>query len=91
MGHRSSLTLLQTEDKNEPRCKPALPPTEVIHHDCYDVRPGAGLGAEQPSQQDGNEDQVENHLTSQSQVSLISPVKTILLPDLAQSSEAMND
>ena len=68
----------------------ACRPTEVIHHDCDDVRPGAGLGAHQvPGGQQGDEDQPGHHLLCQ--VSLLSPVNTAPLPDLAQWSEAMND
>lgn len=38
-----------------------MPHTEVIHHDCYDVRSGAELGAEQPSHKHGDEDQSDYH------------------------------
>ena len=82
MGHRSSLTL-ETEDMILLRSE-IMPcrPTEVIHHDCDDVRPGAGLGAHQaPDGQQGDEEQPRHHILSLS-VSLLSPVSTAPLPDL---------
>ena len=76
-----------TDDHN----KAALQsPTEVIHHDCYDV--WRGVGTDQPSlQQQAEEEHSEDHDGRHNVTMSDFWLLPTLLPDLAQWSEPMND